>query len=878
MTAESAKSDRYNAREAETRWQKAWDERGIFKTPNDDPRPKYYVLEMFPYPSGRIHMGHVRNYTMGDVVARFKRARGMNVLHPMGWDAFGMPAENAAMERKVHPKSWTYANIAAMKKQLQSMGLSLDWSREIATCDPAYYKHQQQMFLDFLKAGLVERKQSKVNWDPVDMTVLANEQVIDGRGWRSGAPVEQRELTQWFFKISNYSEDLLTALDKLDRWPEKVRLMQKNWIGRSEGLLVRFALDPKTVPSGETELEIFTTRPDTLFGAKFMAIAPDHPLATAAAQKNPKLAAFIDECKHMGTAQAEIDTAEKLGFDTGIRAVLPFDPNWTLPVYVANFILMEYGTGAIFGCPAHDQRDLDFVNKYGLGNVPVVCPPGQEPANFVITDTAYDGDGTMINSRFLDGMTVERAKEDVAKRLETQTRGNAPLAQRQVNFRLRDWGISRQRYWGCPIPIIHCDKCGVVPVPAKDLPVQLPEDVTFDRPGNPLERHPTWKQVACPQCGSPARRETDTMDTFVDSSWYFARFTDPWIADAPTNRQVVDEWLPVDQYIGGIEHAILHLLYSRFFTRAMKATGHAGIDEPFAGLFTQGMVVHETYQKANGEWVTPAEVKIEGADDKRSATLATTGEPITIGGIEKMSKSKRNTIDPDDIMATYGADVARWFMLSDSPPERDVEWTERGVQGAWRFTNRLWRQIGEAAELAKNAPADRPPTFGEPAIAVRKATHGALAKVSDAIEKLHFNVAVAHIYEFANALGGAIANPAASPDFAWAMREAAGIMVRLFQPMMPHLAEECWASLGHATLVADEPWPAVEAGVLAENTITLPVQINGKKRADVTVARDAKAAEIEAAVLALDAVQRALGGNRPKKVIVVPQRIVNVVA
>jgi leucyl-tRNA synthetase len=878
MPPSSSPSDRYNARESEARWQKTWDARAIFKVANDDPRPKYYVLEMFPYPSGRIHMGHVRNYTMGDVVARTKRAKGFNVLHPMGWDAFGMPAENAAMERKVHPKEWTYANIAAMKKQLQSMGLSLDWSREIATCDPAYYKHQQRMFLDFLKAGLVERKQSKVNWDPVDMTVLANEQVIDGRGWRSGAPVEQRELTQWFFKISNYSEDLLNALDKLDRWPEKVRLMQKNWIGRSEGLLVRFALDPKTVPGGETELEIFTTRPDTLFGAKFMAIAPDHPLAIAAAQKNPKLAAFIDETKKIGTAQAEIDTAEKLGFDTGIRAVHPFDPNWTLPVYVANFILMEYGTGAIFGCPAHDQRDLDFVNKYGLGNVPVVCPPGQDAQSFVITDVAYDGDGTMINSRFLDGMTIEQAKEEVAKRLETQTRGNAPVAQRQVNFRLRDWGISRQRYWGCPIPIIHCDKCGVVPVPLKDLPVQLPEDVTFDRPGNPLERHPTWKHVACPQCGGPGRRETDTMDTFVDSSWYFARFTDPWIADAPTNRKVVDEWLPVDQYIGGIEHAILHLLYSRFFTRAMKATGHVGIDEPFAGLFTQGMVVHETYQKANGEWVTPAEVKIEGADDKRSATLATTGEPIKIGGIEKMSKSKRNTIDPDDIMATYGADVARWFMLSDSPPERDVEWTERGVQGAWRFTNRLWRQIGEAAELAKNAPADRPATFGEPALAVRKAAHGALAKVSDAIEKLHFNVAVAHIYEFANALGGAIANPAATPDFAWAMREAAGIMVQVFHPMMPHLAEECWASLGQTTLVADEPWPAVEADLLVENTITLPVQINGKKRADVTVPRDAKAPEIEAAVLALDAVQRALDGKRPKKVIVVPQRIVNVVA
>jgi leucyl-tRNA synthetase len=879
MPTESPKSDRYNARESEARWQKTWNERGIFKVENADSRPKYYVLEMFPYPSGRIHMGHVRNYTMGDVVARYKRAKGMRVLHPMGWDAFGMPAENAAMERKVHPKEWTYANIAAMKKQLQSMGLSLDWSREIATCDPAYYKHQQRMFLDFLKAGLVERKQSKVNWDPVDMTVLANEQVIDGRGWRSGAEVEQRELTQWFFKISNYSEDLLNALDKLDRWPEKVRLMQKNWIGRSEGLLVRFALDPKTTPSGESELEIFTTRPDTLFGAKFMAIAPDHPLATAAAKNNPKLQAFIEECRKIGTAQAEIDTAEKLGFDTGIRAVHPFDPAWQLPVYVANFILMEYGTGAIFGCPAHDQRDLDFVNKYNLGNVPVVCPPGQDPKSFVITDTAYDGDGLMINSRFLDGMTIDAAKEEVAKRLETQTRGNAPVAQRQINFRLRDWGISRQRYWGCPIPIIHCEKCGVVPVPVKDLPVQLPEDVTFDRPGNPLERHPTWKNVACPQCGGAARRETDTMDTFVDSSWYFARFTDPWNKDAPTDRAVVDNWLPVDQYIGGIEHAILHLLYSRFFTRAMKATGHVGIDEPFAGLFTQGMVVHETYQRQNGEWVTPAEVKIDGAEGgARTATLAATGEPIKIGGIEKMSKSKKNTIDPDDIMATYGADVARWFMLSDSPPERDVEWTERGVQGAWRFTNRLWRQIGEACELAKNAPAVRPTAFGEPALALRKAAHGALAKVSDAIEKLHFNVAVAHIYEFANALGSAVANPAATPDFAWAMREAASIMVRLFHPMMPHLAEECWASLGHTTLVADEPWPEVEPDLLVENTITLPVQINGKKRADVTVPRDSTSPEIEAAVLALDAVQRALDGKRPKKVIVVPQRIVNVVA
>ena len=698
MTADSNKNERYNAREAETRWQKAWAARGIFATKNDDPRPKYYVLEMFPYPSGRIHMGHVRNYTMGDVVARFKRAMGNAVLHPMGWDAFGMPAENAAIDRKVHPKAWTYDNIAAMKMQLQSMGLSLDWAREIATCDPAYYKHQQKMFLDFLKAGLVERKQSKVNWDPVDQTVLANEQVIDGRGWRSGAVVEQRELTQWFFKISDYSEDLLEALDTLDRWPDKVRLMQKNWIGRSEGLLLRFALDPATAPNKESELEIFTTRPDTLFGAKFMALSPDHPLALAAASKNPKLAVFIEQCHRMGTAQAEIDTAEKLGFDTGIKALHPFDANWKLPVYVANFILMDYGTGAIFGCPAHDQRDLDFVNKYGLGNTPVVCPPGQDPKTFVITDIAYDGDGRMINSRFLDGMSIDEAKEAVAKRLEKETHGNRPVAQRQVNYRLRDWGISRQRYWGCPIPIIHCNKCGVVPVPEKDLPVTLPEDVSFDKPGNPLDRHPTWKNVKCPKCSGPARRETDTMDTFVDSSWYFARFTDPWIKTAPTDRKMVDEWLPVDQYIGGIEHAILHLLYSRFFTRAMHKTGHAGMDEPFAGLFTQGMVVHETYRAKNGDWIEPANVKIEGMGDARRAILASTGEPIEIGSIEKMSKSKKNTVDPDDIIAAYGADTARWFMLSDSPPERDVIWTEEGVQGAWRFVQRLWRLIGEIAE------------------------------------------------------------------------------------------------------------------------------------------------------------------------------------
>ncbi len=878
--------ERYNAAEAEARWQKIWDERGIFATPNKLTRPKYYVLEMFPYPSGRIHMGHVRNYTMGDVVARVKRAMGFAVLHPMGWDAFGMPAENAAMERKVHPKKWTYENIDAMKKQLKSMGLSLDWSREIATCDPAYYKHQQKMFLDFLRSDLVERRKSKVNWDPVDQTVLANEQVIDGRGWRSGAVVEQRELTQWFFKITDYAQPLLDALDTLDRWPEKVRLMQKNWIGRSEGLLVRFELDRATTPAGESELEIFTTRPDTLFGARFVAVAPDHPLAAAAAKKNSALAEFIAECKRRGTAQAEIDTAEKLGFDTGIKAEHPFDKAWKLPVYVANFILMEYGTGAIFGCPAHDQRDLDFVNKYGLGNVPVVGPPGVDPKTFVIADTAYDGDGRMINSRFLDGMTIAEAKEEVARRLEKETADNRPVAKRQVNFRLRDWGISRQRYWGCPIPVIHCPTCGVVPVSAEDLPVTLPEDVAFDKPGNPLDRHPTWKHVKCPKCAGEATRETDTMDTFVDSSWYFDRFTDPWIKTAPTDLAVVDAWMPVDQYIGGIEHAILHLLYSRFFTRAMKKTDHVGLDEPFAGLFTQGMVVHETYRRANGDWAAPAEVKIESNGDVRHAKLIATGEPLEIGPIEKMSKSKRNTVDPDEIISTYGADVARWFMLSDSPPDRDVEWTERGVQGAWRFVQRLWRLVGEAAGVAGSAPAARPAQFLPPAAALRKAAHSALAKVTEDIEKLHFNVCVAHIYEFANALGAAIGDiegdgrdgPSPSPDLRWAMDEAVNILVQLFAPMMPHLAEECWAALGHATLVAQAPWPQVEADLLVENTLTLPVQINGRKRADVTVPRDAGKAEIETAVMALDAVKRVLDGKTPKKVIIVPQRIVNVVA
>ena len=875
--------DRYNARESEPRWQRQWDEKAIFASKNDDPRPKYYVLEMFPYPSGRIHIGHVRNYTLGDVLARYMRAKGFNVLHPMGWDAFGLPAENAAIERKVAPKAWTYDNIAAMKKQLQSIGLSLDWSREFATCDPSYYKHQQKMFLDFMRAGLAEREKRKINWDPVDMTVLANEQVIDGRGWRSGSVVEQREMNQWVFKITKYSQELLDALDGLDRWPDRVRVMQRNWIGRSEGLLIRFALDPATSPAGETELKIFTTRQDTLFGAKFMAISADHPLAQAAAAKNPKLAAFIADIKRIGTAQELIDTAEKQGFDTGIKAIHPFDPNWKLPVYVANFVLMEYGTGAIFGCPAHDQRDLDFVNKYKLGNIPVVCPEGQDPKTFVITDTAYDGDGRMINSRFLDGMTIEQAKEDVAKRLEAEMRGNASVGERQVNFRLRDWGISRQRFWGCPIPVIHCPKCDVVPVPDKELPVTLPEDATFDKPGNALDHHPTWKHVNCPKCGGKAQRETDTMDTFVDSAWYFARFTDPWNEKEPTTRAVVDRLMPVDQYIGGIEHAILHLLYARFFTRAMKATGHIAFDEPFAGQYAQGMVVHETYRKADGTYVTPAEVKIETIGNDRHAIMVDGGEEVTIGPIEKMSKSKKNTVDPDDIIATYGADVARWFMLSDSPPDRDVIWSDERVQGSSRYVQRLWRVVNESAAIAKSAPAARPASFGQEALTLRKVAHGTLDKVSTGIERMHYNVCLAHIREFTNALADVLAQILAkggqtpAPDLAWAVKEAAVILVQLISPMMPHLAEECWQVLGQQGLISEADWPQIERDLLVEDTMTLVVQVNGKKRGEVTVAAEAQTKEIEGAVLALDAVKLALGGKPVRKVIVVPKRIVNVV-
>lgn len=870
-------TERYNPRDTEPRWQAKWAEDKVFETDNADPREKYYVLEMFPYPSGRIHMGHVRNYAMGDVVARYKRARGYNVLHPMGWDAFGMPAENAAMKNKVHPKAWTYENIATMRGQLKSMGLSLDWSREFATCDVDYYHRQQHLFLDFLEKGLVYRKNSKVNWDPEDMTVLANEQVIDGRGWRSGALVEQRELTQWFFKITDFSQDLLDALDELDQWPEKVRLMQKNWIGRSEGMAIRWE-----VASGSDagEVTVYTTRPDTLFGASFLAIAADHPLAKEAAARDAAVDAFCQECRHAGTSLAALETAEKKGIDTGIRVKHPLDPSWELPVYVANFVLMEYGTGAIFGCPSGDQRDLDFARKYDLPVVPVVMPKDGDAASFVVGDTAYTDDGVMINSRFLDGLSTTEAFEEVANRLSSQQLNGAPQGERKVNFRLRDWGISRQRYWGCPIPVIHCDDCGVVPVPKKDLPVKLPDDVSFDKPGNPLDRHPTWRHVACPCCGKDARRETDTMDTFVDSSWYFTRFTAPW-EDNPTDPAVANRWLPVDQYIGGIEHAILHLLYSRFFTRAMRETGHVDLKEPFKGLFTQGMVVHETYSIGEGldrEWVAPVDLRIEEAEGTRRAFLLSNGQEAKIGSIEKMSKSKKNVVDPDDIIGSYGADTARFFVLSDSPPDRDVIWSESGVEGAHRFVQRVWRLISEAADRLRSVQPN--PAKDGDALAVSQIAHKTLKAVQGDLDKLAFNKAIARIYELVNALAAPLTNVAAGQGdqaYVAAVRNAAEILVQLIAPMTPHLAEECWSILGNEGLIAKSAWPQFDEALVAENEITLPVQINGKKRAELTIARDADQNAVQEAVLALDAVKAALNGQAPKKIIVVPLRIVNIV-
>ena len=854
---------RYPFREAEAKWQKAWEEAGTFRATEDAARPKYYVLEMFPYPSGNIHMGHVRNYTLGDVVARYKRAQGFNVLHPIGWDAFGLPAENAAIQNKTLPGPWTHANIATMRGQLQSIGLSYDWSREFATCDADYYQHEQAFFLDMLEKGLAYRKEGMVNWDPVDNTVLANEQVIDGRGWRSGALVERRKLSQWFLRITQFGDALLAGLDTLPNWPDKVRTMQSRWIGKSTGATIRFALENPA--DSIEEVEVYTTRPDTIYGMSFLAIAPHHPLAQSLATNDPKLAAFVAECDQLGTAEEAIEKAEKKGYDTGLRVAHPFEPGRTHPVYVANFVLMEYGTGAVFGCPAHDQRDFEFARKYAL---PITAVVSGAEGPVKSWSEAHSGDGVMIHSAFLDGLDSETAKQRVVSELEKKNMGAG-----KVNFRLRDWGISRQRYWGCPIPIIHCDACGAVPVPRAQLPVKLPEDVTFDQPGNPLAHHPTWKHVDCPSCGKPATRETDTFDTFFESSWYFARFCSPH-SPRGIDPAAAAYWLPVDQYIGGVEHAVLHLLYARFFTRALNATGHLNVEEPFNGLMTQGMICHETYKDSEGYWLLPEEVVKDGNGWKE----ATTGKSVTLGRSEKMSKSKKNVVDPRHIITSYGADTARLFMLSDSPPERDLEWTDSGIDGAWRYLNRLWRlvstdqeQVLESGRLP-SATTQTLPIY----LDIRRVTHKTIHAVGQDIEAFRFNKAVARLRELTNLLEPLLAQ--LSPEFIAVRHEGVLALVQLISPFLPHFAEEAWAALGQQGLIADAPWPVAEPSLLIDDRVTIAVQVNGKLRDtfDVPLGLDNEA--LLNLAKARPNVQTHLEGKAIKKEIVVPNKIVNLVA
>ncbi len=852
---------RYNFKETEQKWQELWAKNKCFEVKVDPFKEKYYVLEMFPYPSGRIHMGHVRNYALGDLIARYKKAKGFNVLHPMGWDAFGLPAENAAIENKTHPAKWTRENISTMRVQLKSMGLSYDWSRELATCDANYYAHEQKMFLDFLKEDLVYRKESWVNWDPVENTVLANEQVIDGKGWRSGAEVEKRQLSQWFLKITNFAQSLLGDLSTLDRWPERVRIMQENWIGRSEGAHIIFDVSER-----DEKLEVYTTRPDTIFGASFCAIAANHPIAQDLLSSNSDLAAFVHECNNMGTSEAAIETAEKKGFNTGLTCKHPFIGGLDLPLYIANFVLMDYGSGAIFGCPAHDQRDLDFARKYNLAVLPVVAPKGVAAEDVIIEDVAAIGDGILINSDFLSGLDVPTAKTKIIDAFVERD-----IGKRAINYRLRDWGVSRQRYWGCPIPVIHCEDCGIVPVPKQNLPVELPKDVDLNSVGNPLDKHPTWKYVDCPKCGKTALRETDTFDTFFESSWYYARFADPQNDKIGFSKEAAEYWLPVDQYVGGIEHAVLHLLYSRFFTRALNQCGYIDIKEPFAGLMTQGMVCHATFRDEHGNWVLPDDVT---TSNENILSHTKSGINVTKGRSEKMSKSKKNVVDPEFIIDSYGADTARLFMLSDSPPERDLDWTDSGVDGAWRYLNRLWRMISEPNVQLCPLGTAKPETFDVAVFKTYRLTHKTIAGLTEDLERFHFNKAVARIRELSNTLE-TLKPKQVGAD--WVMRFGLETLICLIAPMTPHIAEEAWYQLGHKTLLTDTPWPDADKSLLVDETLTIGVQVNGKMRATLELPVDCDPDIAEQQALKLPNVLVAMAGKPPQKVIVVPNRIINIV-
>ncbi len=852
--------ERYTPAEIEARWQSVWEKDAVFQAVRSADKPKYYVLEMFPYPSGRIHMGHVRNYTMGDVIARYKLATGHNVLHPMGWDAFGMPAENAAMAIGGHPKDWTYGNIKDMRAQMKPLGLSIDWSREFATCDPEYYGQQQALFLDMLNAGLVYRKNAMVNWDPVDMTVLANEQVIDGKGWRSGADVERRELTQWFFNISDMAGELKDALDGLENWPAKVRLMQENWIGESRGL--QFAFSTIDAPEGHDRIEVYTTRPDTLMGASFVGISPDHPLAKVLERDNPDVAAFIAECRKGGTTAEAIETAEKLGFDTGVRVRHPFDTAWELPVYIANFILMDYGTGAIFGCPAHDERDFEFATKYELPIISTYLPSEDAPDTLTEAYVPAKTEKIYYNRGFA-GEAWQTGNDGVDAAIAfCEANG---VGQGVTKYRLRDWGLSRQRYWGCPIPVVHCSDCGVVPEAKENLPVELPYDVTFDVPGNPLDRHPTWRDTACPSCGKAAKRETDTMDTFVDSSWYFARFTAPH-ADTPTVMEDADYWMNVDQYIGGIEHAILHLLYSRFFARAMHITGHLpkSAIEPFDALFTQGMVTHEIYLTRDDRGRPVYHLPEDIHWTESGARLGADGPEVEVVPSAKMSKSKKNVVDPINIISAYGADTARWFVLSDSPPERDVEWTASGAEAAFKHLNRVWTIADRIAKMDPQAQ-------GTGDDDLLRAMHRTIHDVTMGVETFGFNAAIAKLYAFTATLQKSKAGAAAQ-------RAAILTLAQLMSPMTPHLSEDIWARFEQSGLITLAVWPKADEAMLVSDTVTLPIQVNGKRRSEITVPADMAKEEIEKVALADEAVMRSLDGAAPKKIIVVPGRIVNVVA
>ncbi|MCH2547779.1 MAG: leucine--tRNA ligase [Alphaproteobacteria bacterium] len=851
-----SQNTRYNFRESESHWQQQWEKKQLFEATEKSDKPKFYVMEMFPYPSGRIHMGHVRNYTLGDVTARFKRAQGFNVLHPMGWDAFGLPAENAAIQNNAHPSAWTYSNIDAMREQLKSIGVSYDWGREIATCDADYYQHEQRFFLEMLREGIAYRKESWVNWDPVDHTVLANEQVIDGCGWRSGAAVERKQLSQWFLPISQYGDELLEGLESLQEWPDRVRLMQENWIGRSEGAIVHF-----DVENSDTRISVYTTRPDTLFGMAFLAVAANHPIAAQEAQSDPKLAAFIKECESLGTSEEAIEKADKKGYRTRLSVEHPFTGE-SYPVYVANFVLMDYGTGAVFGCPAHDERDHAFASKYDLPIRQVISAP----EGVDVQQQAYTGEGQAIDSDFLNDLPVNEAKTKAIDALQAANKG-----ERKINFRLRDWGISRQRYWGCPIPIIYCDDCDIVPVPDAQLPVTLPKDVNFDTPGNPLDKHPTWKHVDCPQCGNKATRETDTFDTFFESSWYFLRYCSPR-AKKGIDRDAADYWMPVDRYIGGIEHAVLHLLYARFFTRILGKLGYTKVKEPFKGLFTQGMICHETYKDNKGNWLEPSQVQ-KSAQGLWHVTE--TGTPVTVGRSIKMSKSKKNTVDPRYIIATYGADAARLFMMSDSPPERDLEWSDAGIDGAWRYINRLYRLVQQHKAIVGAQDKHALPQQLSPALSeIRAQVHKTIKHVAEDIDNYHFNKAVARIRELSNALAE-VSTETAEQKFV--MQEALETLLHLIAPFMPHLAETLWSDLGHSDLIASRPWPEFDQQLVIEDTVTIAVQVNGKLRATIQMQRDIDKQIAEKTALAEQNVQTAISGKQVVKTIVVPNRIVNVV-